>query len=142
MAKIGVKWLMLANLAFGLDTAAWPQNADFGKSLFVTSCASCHGIDGKGKGPLSEQLKVATPDLTVLVKKNGGVFPVRAVYEVIDGRKEYVAHGTRNMPVWGDLYAPLHSSYLKLSEHYINEDVVDIRILAVIHYINRIQEKQ
>ena len=138
MAKIAVKWLMVANLAFGLDTAAWPQNADFGKSLFVTSCASCHGIDGKGKGPLSEQLKVATPDLTVLVKKNGGVFPVRAVYEVIDGRKEYVAHGTRNMPVWGDLYTPLQ---LPLSHRYTGEAVVRTRILALIDYLNHIQEK-
>ncbi len=140
-AKIALKWLMVAQLAFGVNAAAWAQDTDFGKSLFVTSCASCHGIDGRGKGPLSGQLKVAPPDLTVLVKKNSGVFPVRALYEVIDGRKAMAAHGTRNMPVWGDLYAPLQSSNMKLSHHYIDETVVRTRILAIIDYLNNIQEK-
>jgi mono/diheme cytochrome c family protein len=141
MAKIALKWLMLAVLTFELNAAAWPQNTDFGKSLFMTSCASCHGIDGKGNGPLSEQLKLVPPDLTVLVKKNGGVFPIRALSEVIDGRREVAAHGTRNMPVWGDLYAPVQSSYLKVTEQHINEQVVRGYILALIDYLNRIQEK-
>ncbi len=138
MTKIAVKSLMIVNLAFGLHAVAWAQDSNFGKSLFVTSCASCHGVDGKGKGPLSGDLKVATPDLTVLVKKNGGIFPFSAVYEVIDGRKEYGAHGTRDMPVWGDLYTPLQ---LPLSHRYTSEAVVRTRILALIDYLNQIQEK-
>ena len=62
------------------------QDFDAGKSEYQSSCETCHGADGKGKGPLSTQLKVPPADLTVLAKKNNGVFPVMHVYEVIDGR--------------------------------------------------------
>jgi hypothetical protein len=42
----------------------------------------------------------------VLSKNNNGVFPLNAVYEVIDGRKSIKAHGTREMPIWGLRYTP------------------------------------
>ena len=133
--------LTLINLVFSLSAAAWAQSPDLGKSIFVSSCASCHGINGKGSGPLAAQLKVTPSDLTALAKKNGGVFPVSALYEVIDGRKTYAAHGTREMPVWGDLFAPLQSLNLKWSDQYTDEAVIRTRVLAVIDYLNRIQEK-
>ena len=139
MTKIAVKWLMVANLTFGSNAVVWAQdsNSDFGKSLFVSACSNCHGIDGKGKGPLSDQLKVVPPDVTVLAKKNGGVFPVSIVYEMIDGRRVIPAHGTRTMPVWGDLFAPLQLSNLKWSRRYTDART---RILAIMDYLNRIQE--
>ena len=65
------------------------------------------GIDGKGKGPLAGQLKVAPTNLTALAKKNNGVFPFDAVYETIDGIKVIIAHGTRDMPIWGNRYTPV-----------------------------------
>ncbi len=141
MAKIAVMWLTAANLAFGINAIAWAQSVDFGKSLFLSSCAACHGIDGRGKGPLSGQLRAAPPDLTVLAKKNGDVFPVSAVYEMIDGRKVIPAHGTRTMPVWGDLFAPLHALNFRWSHLPADEAVARTRILAVIDYLNRIQQK-
>jgi hypothetical protein len=41
-----------------------------------------------------------------IAKKNNGVFPFDSVYEIIDGRKTVIAHGTRDMPIWGDRYMP------------------------------------
>ena len=86
--------------------------------------------------------------MTVLAKKNNGVFPFNSVREIIDGRKTVVAHGTRDMPIWGDRYAPEPSKGLIprpseniLSLFYDPEAVVRMRILAVIDYLNRIQEK-
>ena len=121
---------------------------DPGKAEYHSSCASCHGSEGKGTGPVSTGLKVPPPDLTVLAKKNNGVFPFNSVYEIIDGRKTVVAHGTRDMPIWGDRYAPEPSKGLIprpseniLSLFYDPEAVVRMRILAVIDYLNRIQEK-
>jgi mono/diheme cytochrome c family protein len=122
------------------------QDVDVGKSLFLSSCASCHGIDGRGKGPLSRQLKATPADLTTLTKKNRGVFPVSRTYEIIDGRKALATHGARNMPIWGYLFMPSQSINSKPSNNYIDlslspDDVARTRILALIDYLNSIQER-
>src|SRR5664279_3185858 len=136
MAKGAAKWLIISNITIGVNIAAWAQDVDIGRSLYQPSCAICHGIDGKGKGPLSEQLKVAPTDLTVLAKKNNGVFPVSAIYETIDGRKVIAAHGTREMPIWG-----AYNRDELLDPYYDPEAMVQTRILTIIDYLNRIQEK-
>ena len=144
-----LKWLMIATLTAGFAAAAQAEDVDIGKSEFQSSCASCHGTDGKGKGPVSEQLKVAPSDLTVLAKNNGGVFPTNAVYEIIYGSKTISAHGTREMPIWGERFNPIVSlphnvdpSYWKLAgPERSPEVVVRTRILAVIDYLSRIQQK-
>jgi hypothetical protein len=47
-------------------------------------------------------------DLTTLAQRNGGALPVQPVWEMIDGRTPVplgsFAHGSRDMPVWGDTY--------------------------------------
>ncbi len=146
MTKSALNWLIAVNLAVGLTAPASAQDVDEGKFLYQSSCASCHGIDGNGNGPLLAVLNVAPPDLAVLAKKNGGVFPVSAVYEVIDGRKTIAAHGTRNMPVWGFLYTPSQLLNLEQSKNFMDptfnpESVARARILAIIGYLNRIQVK-
>src|SRR6516164_3354684 len=141
MANAAVKWLLVAISTMGLQAVSWAQDPAGtsqidGKYEYQVGCAICHGIDGKGKGPISAQLTVMPADLTVLAKKNNGVFPLNAVYEVIDGRKSIITHGTREMPIWGDRYRPGSDRtlfpYVELS--------VRTRILAVIDYLNRIQE--
>lgn len=47
---------------------------------------------------------MGTSDLTVLPKNDGGVFPLSRVCEIIDGRQQLKAHGTRAMPIWGQAY--------------------------------------
>ena len=101
MAKNAMKWAIIANLTFGVSTVVCAQDTDLGRSLYRLGCAVCHGLDGKGKGPLSGQLKAAPADLTVLAKNNHGIFSISSVYEIIDGRKVIAAHGTREMPIWG-----------------------------------------
>lgn len=144
-----LKWLMTTGLAAGLAGAAWAQEVDVGKSEFQSSCASCHGADGKGNGPLRDQLKVSPADLTLLAKNNNGTFPATALYETIDGSKAVPAHGNREMPIWGERFNPIislpHSvdpSYWKLAgPEQSPEVVVRKRILAVIDYLGRIQQK-
>ena len=63
------------------------KDLDIGKSEFQSSCASCHGTDAKGKGPISDQLEIPPSDLTMLAKNNNGVFPTNAVYETVYGLK-------------------------------------------------------
>jgi mono/diheme cytochrome c family protein len=149
MIKCGVQWLIITSLTAGFAAAAQAEEFDIGKWEFQSSCASCHGTDGKGKGPVSEQLKVPPPDLTMLAKKNNGVFPTNAVYETIDGLQTMPAHGSREMPIWGfrfnPIIAPPHNvdpTYWKvLGPQQSPEVIVRTRILAVIDYLNRIQQK-
>lgn len=149
MIKCGVRWLMISSLAAGFPTAARADDPDIGKSEFQSSCASCHGTDAKGKGPVSDQLKIPPPDLTMLAKSNNGIFPKDAVYESIDGSRKISAHGTREMPIWGERFNPIVNlphyvdpSYWKMAgPEQSPEVVVRTRILAVIDYLNRMQQK-
>ena len=95
------KWFVIFNLAVGFIATAQADDLDIGKSEFQSSCASCHGMDGKGKGPVSNQLKILSPDLTILAKNNNGVFPTDSLYEIIDGSRTIPGHGTREMPIGG-----------------------------------------
>jgi mono/diheme cytochrome c family protein len=113
-----------------------------GKMEFQSSCAACHGSDGRGKGPISAELKVPPADLTALAKRNNGVFPVSAVYELIYGKKSVSVHGPRDMPIWGSRYIPSVKEWLGQPSGSGNtEFVVQGRILALVDYLNRMQEK-
>jgi mono/diheme cytochrome c family protein len=72
-----------------------------GEELFGRFCASCHGAEARGDGPVSRSLNVAVPDLT-RISARYGEFPAMLIRDVIDGRGiDKRAHGTREMPVWG-----------------------------------------
>jgi hypothetical protein len=134
------KWLIISIIGFNGYASA--ETVDSGKTEFQSSCASCHGIDAKGNGPLSKELKTHPTDLTVLTKKHSGVFPFNYIYKVIDGRNEIRGHGSREMPVWGYRFRPLPNfadDYI-LSPSLSPELIVDSRIRAVIDYLNRIQK--
>jgi mono/diheme cytochrome c family protein len=103
-------------------TAFAQQNVDLGKLEYEKGCIGCHGIDAKGSGVHTPRLKNEPPDLTVLAEANGGVFPIEKIYEVIDGRAQLQAHGTREMPIWG--------------KEYTTPEMV-----GLLDYLNRIQEK-
>ena len=131
---------------FSLPILAQAQQKvpDLGKREFDANCAVCHGVKGKGDGPYPHPMGAAA-NLTVLEKKNGGVFPFQAVYEYIDGTREAKAHGPRAMPIWGDDYMR------KARDEYRDENYMfspydphlytRTRILALTEYIYRLQEK-
>ncbi|HLS82268.1 MAG TPA: cytochrome c [Steroidobacter sp.] len=77
-----------------------------GSELYRIFCATCHGAQGRGDGPVAETLKTTVPDLTRIAARRGGAFPAERVRETIDGQNLPRAHGAREMPVWGwDFYA-------------------------------------
>ena len=133
--------------AMGFSACALAQDIDIGKIEYQSNCASCHGMDAKGDGPVSKELKTRPTDLTLLAKKNKGVFPLNAVYRIIDGRDQIASHGTKEMPVWGYRFVPPSHYILRPADDYIfappssPEAVVHGRIMAVIDYLDRIQEK-
>ena len=112
-----------------------------GRQEFLRSCASCHGISGKGDGPVAKSLRTPPPDLTKLSEANNGVFPVSRVYEVIDGRIERLVHGSRDMPVWGERY--MQGMINRDSEQFTSKELAEAfvraRILALVEYISTLQ---
>jgi mono/diheme cytochrome c family protein len=124
-----VKWLVAITIIIGSGSYASAQD-DVGKTQYQSSCAACHGIDAKGDGPVSKELKTRPADLTALAKNNNSVFPYDKVYQMIDGRNITVAsHGTREMPVWGYRFGPAQAYRFKA------------RVLAVIDYLKTLQQK-
>lgn len=126
--------------SFALAQPRFDGVRDLGRAEFEANCAHCHGMQGRGDGPLRGFLTRPTPDLTVLARENGGVFPVSRIYEVILGTEEPTVHGTREMPVWGREYRR------RAAEHYFDapydpEVFVRARILALIDYIARLQQR-
>lgn len=76
-----------------------------GEVIYFRYCAACHGRSLKGDGPVAPGLVKKPIDLTILAKKNGGVFPYDKTAAMIDGRQTTRTHGTPDMPVWGEIFA-------------------------------------
>jgi mono/diheme cytochrome c family protein len=130
---------LLAATAHAQQPPQTKQRVDIGKREFDANCASCHGRDGKGAGPIADLLKRSPPDLTQLARKNGGVLPMARMYEVIEGTN-VPAHGGRDMPVWGHDYRVRDAEYYG-ELPYNAESLVRARILSLVEYINRLQAK-
>jgi mono/diheme cytochrome c family protein len=130
---------MVALTLFHGAASAQTARVDLGKREFESNCASCHGANGKGGGYAVEWLRKSPTDLTTLSKRNAGVFPVSRMYEMIEGAN-VPSHGARDMPVWGMDYRIQAGEYYA-DVPYDPEAYVRGRILALIEYINRLQEK-
>ena len=108
-----------------------PATEASGSDLFYNNCASCHGTDGRGNGPLGQVLTVRPANLTIIAKNTGGKFPADKIYQLIDGRNPAVrGHGGPDMPVWGDVFAARGSTAS-----------VKNRINALVKYIETLQVK-
>lgn len=120
--------------------AAWTQprppsqQRDFsGSSLYRTYCASCHGLEAKGDGPIAEHLRVRPSDLTQINKRHEGKFPTEEVHKIVDGRQPVRGHGGGDMPVWGDAF--------KNSIDGSDDATVRAKVAALVDYIESLQKK-
>ncbi len=101
-----------------------------GGEIFKSYCATCHGSDAKGKGPMAAVLKVPPPDLTTLSKRNNGKFPADQIASVLKNGVDVPAHGTAEMPIWGSTFADIKT-----------HRVVTMRVTDMIRYLESIQTK-
>ena len=102
-----------------------------GKEMFMEYCASCHGQEGKGNGPAAPALKKAPADLTQLSVHNGGKFPDVRVSRYIEGQDTVIAHGTRDMPIWGDVFKSISR----------DSAVTTMRVANLTSYVKSLQAK-
>jgi mono/diheme cytochrome c family protein len=105
-----------------------------GQHYFVQYCSACHGVDGRGNGPVAPALRPPPADLTRIAQRHGGHFPDAEVAAQIDGRAVVAAHGSREMPVWGVRFEE------KFGGEAIGEEAVRGHLLVLIDYLKSIQQ--
>lgn len=101
-----------------------------GKEMYLQYCASCHGKDGKGGGPATAALKAAPTNLTTLASRNNGTFPDVRVARVIEGSDELTAHGSRDMPTWGQVFHQMEG-----------DTTMKLRVANLTSYVKSLQTK-
>ena len=80
---------------------------------------------------MAAALKSKIPDLTLIAKRNGGEFPLDRVQAVIAGDKPPgLAHGTREMPIWGPIF----------SQDISDRDYGKLRVYNVATYLKSLQK--
>jgi mono/diheme cytochrome c family protein len=104
-----------------VDETLPPNYVPSGKLMYQEHCATCHGADAKGNGPLASLLK----------KHHGGKFPKEYVSSVLEFGPGPTAHGSSDMPAWG----PIFRYYDKQ-----NERAVQQRIGNLCDYLESLQE--
>ena len=102
-----------------------------GPEIFRAYCAPCHGVQGKGNGPMAPALKAKVPDLTRISQRNKGQFPVVRVRTIIAGGGTAVAHGSNEMPIWGPIFHQVEA----------DQDWGNVRMENLIMYLESIQKK-
>lgn len=85
-------------------TTVTPTSPTSGKDMYLQYCATCHGKEGKGDGPAAKALKVQPTNLTTLASNHHGSFPDFRIARVIEGSDNLAAHGSRDMPIWGEVF--------------------------------------
>ena len=104
-----------------------------GQQYFVRYCSACHGMEGHGDGPAAAALRTAPADLTRLAQRHGGQFPMADIAAHIDGRTVVPAHGSREMPIWGERFVEM------VGGGSLGEEVVRGNLLVLIEYLKSIQ---
>ena len=131
----GILMLVLVAAAAVATGEAQPDPGliSVGKGVYKSYCASCHGTEARGDGPVAEFLRVVPTDLTRAARENGGEYPLDDVMKVIDGRESLRAHGS-DMPIWGNVFQE--------AEGGGKEEAVRRRITGLVHFLWSIQAEQ
>jgi len=109
-----------------------PIGSVAGADLYKAYCASCHGLTGKGDGPVAKAMKGGVPDITGMTKANGGKFPELKVRNSITGDSNVPAHGSADMPVWGLIFRDMSHG---------RETETLLRLRNVTLYVESLQQK-
>ena len=102
-----------------------------GEETYKTYCAVCHGANGKGSGPAAKALTQAPSDLTTWSQRHGRALSRADVQQIIDAEEMIAAHGSREMPVWGDVFRAL----------YHDPDVRTLLVANLHSYLESLQAK-
>lgn len=138
LAAVATTTTLLAAASPVLAQSQSRKDEPIGQSSFLANCAVCHGREGKGDGPYAALLTKKPATLTTIRERNKGIFPQEYLYKLIDGREMIMAHGTRDMPVWGDVF---REQAVQDFWPWGSEQVVRGKILELVYYVQSIQDK-
>jgi hypothetical protein len=127
---VGIGYAVQSNALVAAPANKIPPND--GKAMFSHYCTPCHGVDGKGHGPVVIKYVAPPVDLTMLSKNNHGKFPEAHVIHVLMYGVDIPAHTSVEMPVWSPILGKINQSDPKDKE---------LRISALSHYLETIQMK-
>ncbi|MGO9604365.1 MAG: c-type cytochrome [Candidatus Binataceae bacterium] len=128
------RWMipLLGLVLFGIASISAADEVSEGRALYLRNCAACHGVNADGKGPAAPALVTKPSDLRLLSARYGNPLPTDQIARFIDGRADVIAHGPRDMPVWGD-------KVWEYPEGKGNESQVTPQVAALIAYLQSIQ---
>lgn len=107
-----------------------------GRDTFRQFCAPCHGVEGKGRGPVAPILTTPPTDLTTVNRRNMGVYPFATLEAMLTGASRLqtaahpMAHGSEEMPIWGPTFRAIDASVT----------VAHARVANLLAYIESIQQ--
>src|SRR5271166_4329513 len=98
------KWMirLLGLFLLGAPSISRADEISEGRTVYLRNCAACHGVKADGNGPAAPALTTKATDLRFLSARYGNPLPQDQIARFIDGRADIIAHGPRDMPVWGD----------------------------------------
>ncbi len=131
----GMVILVPAVFAVAAEDQPLSPTAEAGRQEFNTYCVPCHGESATGNGVAAAALKDKPADLTLIAVRAGGTFDPQQVAEIIDGRQNMPAHGSREMPIWGDHLGD------DAAESSDAESLVQGRVALLVAYLETIQAK-
>ncbi len=112
-----------------------------GRADFAALCAPCHGVDGKGDGPKAATLSSRPSDLTTIAARHG-TFPEDKVFATIAGFDMPEGHGTRAMPIWGDVFVTEGvGKSTTVADAMSASDEASRRIAGLVRFVASIQAK-
>jgi mono/diheme cytochrome c family protein len=140
MQRYRLGGVVLGGILLGVSLAAAQQplpipgaTMSAGQQYFVRYCSACHGMTGRGDGPTAPVLRTAPADLTRIAQRRGGHFPVAEIAALIDGRTAVPAHGSREMPIWGERFGEMGGG------GSVGEEVVRGNLLVLIEHLQSLQ---
>ena len=101
-----------------------------GADLYRQYCATCHGHEGRGDGPVADALRRRPADLTQIARRNGGKFPELRVMSFIKGDLSPAAHGSREMPMWGRVFQDMNGN---------RQELVQMQIYSLLRWVEQLQ---
>ena len=133
LRTLAITLLLGLTVAFGqTSTPRKLVSSMEGNDLYVAYCASCHGLSGKGDGPVAAVLKGPLADLRTIAKRHKGKFPVEEIEKmIIKGKGARGAHGSEDMPVWGPVFSRVEN----------DQDLGLVRVRRVTEYLISLQVK-